>query len=63
MAVHSKKQAQIELEVKALLFNKAPTEVLAEYSDYCNVFSAENAAKLLENIGMNEYAIILEEGK
>ena len=34
-----------------------------EYSDYSNVFLAENAAELLENIGMNEHAIELEEGK
>ena len=59
MPVHSEKQAQ----VGALLFDKAPTEVPAEYSDYSNVFSAENAAKLLENTGINEHAIELEEGK
>ena len=34
-----------------------------EYSDYNNVFSAKNAAKLPENIGMNKYAIKLEESK
>ena len=59
MPVHSKKQAQ----VGALLFNKASTEVPAEYSYYSNVFSAENAAKLLENTGINEYAIKLKKGK
>ena len=37
MPVHSKKQAQ----VGALLFNEASTKVLAEYSNYSNVFSAE----------------------
>ena len=37
MPVHSKRQAQ----VGALLFNKAPTEVPAEYSNYNNVFSVE----------------------
>ena len=57
--VHSKKQAQ----VGALLFDKALFEVPADYSDYNNVFSAENATELLENIGINEYAIELEEGK
>ena len=36
---------------------------MTEYSDYSDVFSAENAAELPENIGMNEYAIELEEGK
>ena len=57
--MHSKKQAQ----VGALLFDEAPTEVSAEYSDYSNVFSAKNAMELLENIGINEHAIKLEEGK
>ena len=33
-----------------------------EYSDYNNVFSAENVIKLPENTRMNEYAIKLEEG-
>ena len=59
MPVHSKGQAQ----VGALLFNKALTEVPAKYSDYNNIFSAENAAELLENTGINEHAIKLEEGK
>ena len=75
MPVHSERQAQIEAEahidaqgqsgaqVGALLFNEAPTEVPAEYSDYSDVFSAENAAELPENTGMNEHAIELEEGK
>ena len=61
--MHFKKQAQIEAQVGALLFNKAPTEVPIEYSDYSNVFSAEYAAKLPENIGINKHAIKLEEGK
>ena len=51
------------MQVGALIFNKAPTEVPAEYSDYSNVFLAENAAKLSENTGINEHAIKLEEGK
>ena len=75
MPVHSERQAQIEAEahidtqgqseaqVGALIFNEAPTEVPAEYSDYSDVFSAENAAELPENTGMNEYAIELEKGK
>ena len=75
MLVHSERQAQIEAEahidaqgqsgaqVGALLFDEAPTEVPAEYSDYSDVFSAENAAELPENTGMNEHAIELEEGK
>ena len=59
MPVHSEKQAQ----VGALLFDKASTKVLAEYSNYSNVFSAENATELPENTGMNKHAIKLEEGK
>ena len=57
--MHSEKQAQ----VGALLLDEAPTKVPAEYSDYSNVFSAENAAELPENTGINEHAIKLEEGK
>ena len=59
MPVHSKRQAQ----VGALLFNEAPTKIPAEYSDYSDVFSAENVAELPENTGINEHAIELEEGK
>ena len=59
MPMYSEKQAQI----RALLFDKAFTEVPAEYSDYSNVFSVENAVELLENNGINEHAIKLEEDK
>ena len=59
MPVHSKRQVQ----VGALLFNKALTEVPAEYSNYSDVFSAECTAELSENTGINEYAIELEEDK
>ena len=57
--VHAEKQAQVE----DLLFDKALKEISAEYSDYSDVFSAENAAELPENTGINEHAIELEEGK
>ena len=56
-------QTQDKAQVGALLFDKTATEVPAEYSDYSDVFSAENAAKLPENTGMNEHAIELEEDK
>ena len=36
---------------------------MAEYSNYSNIFSAKNTAKLPKNTGMNEHAIKLEEGK
>ena len=67
MAINPDRKAQVEAQkgaqVGALLFDEAPTKVPAEYSDYSNVFSAENAAELPENTGMNEHAIKLEEGK
>ena len=56
-------QIQDRAQVGILLFNKAPTKVPVEYSNYTNFFSAENAAELLENIGINEHNIELEEGK
>ena len=57
--MYFEKQAQ----VRVLLFDKALTEVLAEYSDYSNVFLIENAIKLPENIRINKYVIKLEEDK
>ena len=67
MAMNPDRKAQIEAQsgaqVGALLFDEAPTEVPVEYSDYSNVFSAENAAELPETTGMNKHAIELEEGK
>ena len=47
----------------ALIFDKTLTEVPAEYSDYSDIFSVENAAELLKNTWMNEYAIELKKGK
>ena len=67
--INAQNRAQIEAmiqdktQVGALMFDEAPTEVPVENSDYSNVFSAENAAELSENIEMNEHAIKLEEGK
>ena len=63
MPVYFKKQAQMKPQVGALLFNKAPIEVSMEYSDYSNIFSAENKAERPENTGINKHAIKLEEGK
>ena len=59
MPMYFKKQAQVGV----LLFDKALIKVSAKYSNYSNIFSAENIVKLLENTGMNKYAIKLEEGK
>ena len=65
--MHSERQAQIEAQsgaqVRALLFDKASIEVLAEYFDYSNIFLAENIVELLENTRINEYAIKLEKSK
>ena len=61
--VHLKKKTQIKVQVEALIFDEAPTIILVEYSNYNNVFSAENVEKLLEHIEMNNYAIKLEENK
>ena len=59
MLVHSEKQAQIG----ALLFNKALTKILAKYSNYSDVFLAENVMKLPQNTVINKYIIKLEEDK
>ena len=59
----SRVQIQDKAQVGALLFNQIPTEVSVEYSNYSDVFLAENAAELSENTGMIEHAIKLEEGK
>ena len=61
--IGAKSGAQSRVQVGALNFNKAPTEVLAKYSDYSDVFLVEKAVELLENTGMNEHAIKLEEDK
>ena len=67
MAMNPDRKAQIEAQsgaqVGALLFDEAPTKVLAKYSNDSNVFSTENAAELPENTKMNKHAIKLEEGK
>ena len=75
MLMHSEMQAQIKAktyidtqgknkaQIRALLFDKAPTEVLTKYSDYSNIFSVENVAKLPENTGINEHAIKPKEDK
>ena len=59
ISVHAERQAL----VGALIFNEASTEVLVEYFNYSNVFSAENGADFPENTGINEHAIELEKGK
>lgn len=59
--VHSERQVQIQ--VRALIFDKTFIAISTEYSNYNNVFSRKNAAKLLEYIEINNHAIKLEESK
>ena len=56
-------EAQNKAQIRTLLFDKASTKVSAEYSDYSDIFLAENAAELPKNTWMNEHAIKLEKGK
>ena len=67
MAINPIKKAQIKAQnrdqVRILLFDEVLMAVLAEYSDYNNIFLAENVAKLSEYIKINDYAIKLEENK
>ena len=59
MLVHFKKQTQVGV----LLLDKVCTEVSTKYSDNSNVFLAENAIKLPENIEINEHIIQLKKSK
>ena len=53
----------MEAQIVALIFNKALIIVLAEYSNYSNVFLIEYAVEFLKQIKINNYAIELEESK
>ena len=57
MATVSSKKAYIKAQVRVLLFNKVLTKVSVKYSDYNNVFSMKNVVEVLENFGINKYAI------
>ena len=57
MPIHSSRQAQV-----AALTSKE-TEILAEYSDFSNVFSLDSAAELPEHIGINDHPINLLDDK
>lgn len=61
IAIHSAKKAQIE--VRALLFNKTFTTIPAKYSNYRNVFLAENITEFLKYIEINNYVIKQKKGK
>lgn len=53
--MYSLRRAQIA-HLKA---NKAQTKVFSKYTDFEDVFSSKLAAKLLEHMGINNYAIKL----
>ena len=55
--------AYSKAQIEAPLFNKAPTAILAEYSNYSNIFLAENTSELLKYTRINNHIIKLEENK
>lgn len=59
--VQIKTQTQIQNGV--ILFDKALITILTKYSDYSNIFLAENVAKAFEYTEINDHAIKLEEKK
>ena len=65
--MNSGKKAQIKAQVRVQLFDEAPIKVLTEYSNYSNIFSAENAAEFIaelpKNFGINRHIIELKKGK
>lgn len=60
---HISTQGQSKAQIRALIFDKTSTFVLAEYSNYSKVFLAEYVVELLEHNGMNDHAIKLKKGK
>ena len=52
-----------EVQIATLITDKAPVSILAEYSDFEDVFSKECTAVLPEHTEINTHAINLEEGK
>ena len=49
-------------QLSNLIAKKALTKVLAEYSDFANLFSLELASKLRKHTGINNHAIELVDG-
>ena len=56
-------KAQSEIQIRALIFDKVFIKILTEYSNYNNIFSAENIVKLLEYNRIYDYTIKLKKGK
>ena len=52
-----------EVQIAALIVDKALITIPAEYSDFEDMFSKESAAILPEHIEINTHTINLEEGK
>ena len=52
-----------EPQIFGLIAQKAPTKVLAKYSDFADVFSSDLATELPKHTEINTYAIDLEESK
>ena len=65
MLIYLKKQAQIQnkARIKAIIFNKAFTIILAEYFNYNNIFLAEYIVELLEYIKINDHVTKLKKGR
>ena len=63
MAMNLAKKSYVEVQIRALIFNEVLTIILAEYSDYSNVFSMENISKLSENSERNNNFIKLKINK
>ncbi len=57
--MHVAQEAQILL----LQIDKAFTKVSSKYSNYADIFSFNHLIELLENTGMNEHTIKLENNK
>ena len=49
-------------QIFGLIAKEAPTKVLAEYSDFADIFSPDLASKLSEHTGINDHAIELVDG-
>lgn len=67
MAINSIRKAQIKVQTQAqvevLLLDEALIAVLIKYSNYSNIFLAENIAKLLKYTRINNHIIELVKGK
>ena len=65
MSIYSKRQIQIKIkaQVRALIFDEVSTVILAEYSNYNNIFLIKNVIKLPEYTEINHYVIKLDEEK